>query len=128
MSCLRRFFIVLSLALLSMQGALAHEHAAFVHHVGGTMRMTGVAGKFDNAQMLSAMPSHCADMTGTTVDARSGHGRCACCTTACGIHCGAVLVDFRFEPAKPGSVPPLSRLALRHDSVTYAPPVPPPIG
>ena len=128
MSCLRRFLIVLSLALLSMQGALAHEHPAFAHHAGGTMGMTGVAGKFDTSQMLSAMSSHCAGMTGTMADAPHDHGRCACCTTACGIHCGALLADFRFEPAKPGSMSPQPRRELRRDSVTYAPPVPPPIG
>jgi hypothetical protein len=127
MSCLRRILIVLSLALLSMQGAFAHEYAVLVIHDAGKTGISSGPGEIGAARTLSSMPSHCTDMNDITSHTLHGRERCPCCTTACGTHCGALLAAFRFEPAQPGSMRPQPRREFRRDGVTYAPAVRPPI-
>ena len=127
MTCLGRFLIVLALALLSMQGAFAHEHVTPMPDGAGAM-MVGVAADADPgaSDVVSSMPSHYAGMapSGTPV----GHDHCACCTTFCGVYCGVLFAAFHFEPRKPGATPTRPLLEARRDGVTRAPPVPPPIG
>lgn len=129
MICLGRFLIVLSLALLAMQGAFAHEHVMPMQGKGVAMQMAGVASNRD--ALLHSAPSlsfHCETAVAGEPPRGRDHGHCACCMSACGVHCGAVLTTARFEPRSLDTTLPPPFAEPRRDGVTHAPPVPPPIG
>ncbi len=119
---LRRILIVLSLALLAMQGAFAHEHAVQARSPGHGIIVTGAAGQ---PYTSSHTPSRCATMLAPRL---CRHGHSSCCAAVCGVHCGAILQTFRFEPRISDTSPPRPLAELRDDGVTHAPPVRPPIG
>lgn len=119
---LRRILIVLSLALLAMQGAFAHEHAVQARSPGHSIIVTGAAGQLYTSSHTS---SRCATML---APGSCRHGHSSCCVAACGAHCGAILATFRFEPRISDTSPPRPLTELRDDGVTHAPPLRPPIG
>lgn len=129
MISLQRFLVVLSLTLLAMQGAFAHV-ASHLNHQPSSMHMT----------MVSSMPMNHAEISGGVTHATSPccndaacglpgrHDHCACCASACGIHCGALLTAYRFEPRTFAASLPSPLPEPLRDGVTHAPPLKPPIG
>src|SRR5258708_36346958 len=122
MTPLWRMVIVLSLALLTMRGASAHEHA---QHSMSTAHATHMTAVHADSRAASQIPLHCSDTTATSAPCRHDHS--ICCTTACGVHCGALFIAFRFEPRASDSLLPRPFSEPRHDGVTHAPPLRPPI-
>ncbi|MFC0400968.1 hypothetical protein [Paraburkholderia rhizosphaerae] len=120
---LLRFFIVLSLSLLAMQGARAHTHVA------DALRAVSVCA-----------PARACDKGGdagprAVLGASAGGGRyaahhhgCSCCATGCGLHCGALIETFRFSAAlRQANGVSRPHAARRYDGIKRAPPVRPPI-
>jgi hypothetical protein len=124
MTLLSRILIVLTLALLGMQGASAceHEHAS-PSPSPRAMRMH---------ESMRAVAMHCdasMDMRVAMHDAGStcSQAHSVCCMTMCGVHCSAMLSGASV-PARMSSAnvqPPRSDPARA--GVTRAPPVRPPI-
>jgi hypothetical protein len=114
--------IVLSLALLAMQGAFTHEQAVPARSPGHGIVITGAAGQ---PYTSSGTPSRCATML---APGSCRHGHSSCCVAACGAHCGVILETFRFEPRISDTSPPRHLTELLNDGVTHAPPLRPPIG
>ena len=118
MTSLWRLFIVLSLALLTAQGAFANEHATQRAGAGQMMQL-------DAANAAADAPSHCADMAASREPCRHDHS--ICCMATCGVHCAALFVTFRFEPRVPDALLPRPLPEPRHEGVTHVPPLRPPI-
>jgi hypothetical protein len=120
-----RLFIVLSFAMMAIQGARAHARdadptrpavAACAH-----MRVSDEAWRTRTA---ASGPVHVAANDDRQ---HAPHHRCLCCTTDCGAHCTALIDHLRFCAhagadglAQLRAVPPYS-------GITRAPPVRPPI-
>lgn len=123
MNSVWRIFIVLCLALLMTQGAFAHTHATAANENGAPMQM---AHGGDNAREVVSETPHCDGMAASAVPCHHDHS--FCCSTACGVHCGALFAVLRFEPhAGESSLPPPLSEAQR-TGVTRAPLLRPPIG
>jgi hypothetical protein len=123
MTSLRRFLIVLSVALLFAQGAFAHEHMS--SPVAGALGMQAASNPAD-VQDVMRENAHCAEMAATGMPCR--HDCLFCCSTSsCGAHCGALLVAFRFEPRVAGRSLPRPLSEPQRTGVTHAPLLRPPI-
>lgn len=113
MKSLWRIFIVLTFALLGMQGASACEH----HH--------------DAALQAMSMHTNAVhrDTSTNTSDSNSSCHRThsLCCMTACGAHCGALLSNVGVAARIASSDVPGADSDPARASVTRAPPVRPPI-
>ncbi|MEM5435048.1 hypothetical protein [Paraburkholderia diazotrophica] len=120
MTLLSRILIVLTLALLRMQGASAceHEHAS--------TSLSPRAMRMHEPMRVVAM--HC-DVSMHTTDAVSPcrHAHSLCCTTMCGVHCGAMLSGAHVSVRMSSARVPVPRSDPARAGVTRAPPVPPPI-
>lgn len=119
MTLLWRLFIVMSLALLTMQGAFAHEHAMRPADAVHTMHLSAA-----HVATSSAM-SHYEGVTTSNGPCRHDHS--FCCATACGVHCAALFVTFRFDTRVPDALLPRPLSEPRHEGVTHVPPLRPPI-
>jgi len=135
MASLWRVVIVLSFALLSMQGAQAHalQQSQFGDATPHrALRHSGHAMQAEHTDALAF--SRCAD---EFADANPGghapapfnhhHGHCPCCVAGCGVHCGAMLAAFGFAGQAPDDSLPRTHPVSRYDGITRAPPVRPPI-
>lgn len=119
---LKRLLLLLSLALIAAHGASAHEHEADSQEMA--MSSAGVA-----LVTAADASSYCPASTAPAAGQPCGHDHApCCCVTTCGIHCGALLVAFQFEPHALDSAHPRALPELRRDGLTHAPPVRPPIG
>lgn len=122
MHFLKRLLLLLSLALLAAHGASAHEHQADSPEM--TMSSAGAA-----LVTTADASSHCPASMTPAAGQPCGHDHApCCCIPTCGIHCGALLVAFQFEPHAFDSAHPQPLPELRRDGLTHAPPVRPPIG
>ena len=122
MNSLWRILLVLALACFCVQGVFAHEHAA---HATNTSIVTDTAHAQPHSSTASRAAAHCLDKAGT--GSPCSRDDSICCMTACGVHCAALFMTFRFEPAvAPGRISrPLSEAS--HEGITRAPPLRPPI-
>jgi hypothetical protein len=125
--CLRRFLIVLSLALLAMQGAFAYERMMPMPGDGAAMQRRGVTGDVSAPHVASSLPPHCETTAAAEPPCNHDRDHCACCTAACGVHCAVLLSAWRFEPPSLDATLPPPLAELRRDGLTHAPPLPPPI-
>ena len=115
MSLSWRVFIVLCTVLLFMQGASAHVSISRDDHVVAH----GIA-SVEHSQIIAGEAARCADM-------HCAHGHGLCCTTMCGVHCGALFVALRFEPWTPAATLPLPLADPHRVGISYAPLLRPPI-
>jgi len=117
MTLLSRILIVLTLALLGMQGASACEH----EHASTSPRA------MRSHDAMRAVATHC-DASTETRDAGSPchHAHSLCCMTTCGVHCA--MPSTAGVPARmPSADVPVPRSDPARTGVTRAPPVRPPI-
>ncbi|WP_087733788.1 hypothetical protein [Paraburkholderia piptadeniae] len=117
MTLLSRILIVLTLALLGMQGASACEH----EHVSTSTRA------MRSHESMRVVATHC-DASMDTRDAGSPcrHAHSLCCMSMCGVHCA--MLSTAGVPARMSSADvPVPRSDPARTSVTRAPPVRPPI-
>lgn len=108
-----RILVALSLALLFTQGAFAHSG------------QVSTGGMVHASHQVSRAPSSCPDAVGT--GSLCHHDHSICCTTACGVHCGAFFTAFHFETRASGGSLPLPVSEPPRDSVAHAPLLRPPI-
>ncbi|CAB3746608.1 hypothetical protein LMG29542_00252 [Paraburkholderia humisilvae] len=106
---LLRLFIVLSLALLAMQGARAHTHDV------------------DAVRAVALCASAQQPVSARDGQAASCRHRCPCCATDCGVHCGALIETYRFCPQRRADGVARPSAAPRYAGIMRAPPVRPPI-
>ncbi|MPW16270.1 hypothetical protein GCT13_04830 [Paraburkholderia sp. CNPSo 3157] len=121
MTLLSRILIVLTLALLGMQGASACEH----EHASPSPR----AMRMHESMRVVAM--HC-DASMDTLDTRDAgapcrHAHSLCCMTMCGVHCSAMLSGAGVPARISSANVPVPRSDPARAGVTRAPPVRPPI-
>jgi hypothetical protein len=130
MRVLLRVIFVVSLMLLTMQGAGAHvrNRGSDTPRIAVADQSSRTAGPSHEALHDAAcMPMGADPVPGPGPRDRHHHG-CLCCTTSCGVHCGALVDASRMAiPALgPAALPP-SRPDAHDDGVSHAPPVRPPI-
>jgi hypothetical protein len=123
MNSVWRILIVLCLALSMTQGVFAHAHVTVATEYGAPMQMTH---DLDNVAGVVSETPHCNSMAASAMPCRHDHS--FCCSTSCGVHCGALFAAFRVEPHADGTSlpPPLSE--PQRAGVTRAPLLRPPIG
>ncbi|SEJ27430.1 hypothetical protein [Paraburkholderia diazotrophica] len=118
MTLLSRILIVLTLALLGMQGASACEH----EHASQPPRT------MHSHESMRVVAMHC-DVSMDTRDAGSpcSHSHSLCCMTMCGVHCSAMLSGAGVPARMSSADVPVPRSDPACAGVTRAPPVRPPI-
>jgi hypothetical protein len=121
MNLLCRMLTVLSLVLLCMQGAFAHEHVRRAMDVSHELTTVGAEAE---SHAVPQAHSHCSGMATTGKPYRHDP---ICCAVACGLHCGALFIAFHFEPRIPDASTPQPFAEARRDGVTHAPLLRPPI-
>lgn len=115
MTPLLRILIVLTLALLGMQGASAceHEHASTLHsHQHESMRV--MTAPCDPAMLSRDAGAPC-------------NTHSPCCTTMCGAHCSALLSTASVPAHMSSGEQPVPHSDPARTGFTRAPPVRPPI-
>ncbi|MEM5382197.1 hypothetical protein VSR68_01095 [Paraburkholderia phymatum] len=122
MTLLWRILIVLTLALLGMQGASACEH----EHAATSPSPSTRAMHMDES--MHAVATHC-DASMDTRDAGSPcrHAHSLCCMTMCGVHCSAMSSGASVPARMSSADVPVPRSDPARAGVTRAPPVRPPI-
>jgi hypothetical protein len=126
MILLLRFFIVLSLALLAMQGARAHARNADAMQPAWLCVRAPVCNGTDE---VSQAASYVRAQRVSIGDGQLAphHHRCLCCMTDCGAHCAALIVTIRVDVQGRADGLPRPRAVPRYAGVMRAPPVRPPI-
>ena len=114
-ACLYRGVSSSCCALSCCQGASAHVSISRDDHVVAH----GIA-SVEHSQIIAGEAARCADM-------HCAHGHGLCCTTMCGVHCGALFVALRFEPWTPAATLPLPLADPHRVGISYAPLLRPPI-
>jgi hypothetical protein len=122
MSSIWRMFVVVSLALVFAQGAFAHA-AQPVNP--GAVTYVGTTGAAHAVHDISRAPSHCSEAG--VANRPCHHDHSICCTSACGVHCGALFAAFHFETRASGDAQPLPFSEPPRESVAHAPLLRPPI-
>ena len=122
MNSLWRILSALSLALLCIQGAFAHEHASHAMNAADAIDTAHVL-PYSTAASLPA--AHCRDRA--VMSLPCSHNDSTCCMTACCVHCAPLFMAFHFEPAMPSADTSLSQPEASHGGITRAPLLRPPI-
>jgi hypothetical protein len=118
MKSLWRILIVLTFSLLGMQGASACGHH---HEVGSRVMRVHVSSTHAHAARCVASTSEGGQ------NASCHRTRSLCCTSACGVHCGALLSSGGVSVRVASSELPAADSDVMRASITRAPPVRPPI-
>ncbi|WP_143130377.1 hypothetical protein [Paraburkholderia sartisoli] len=120
-----RMLVVFSIALLFGQGAFAHEQVTQLASAGATRHAQHVAGTEQVSGELARPATGRPEGPATGAPCRHDHS--GCCTSACGFHCCVFPSAVYFEPRAPDVPIRLPVSEPRHDSVTHAPLLRPPI-
>ncbi|MFC0575204.1 hypothetical protein [Paraburkholderia solisilvae] len=127
MTSFLRFLIVLSLAMLTTQGARAHARDDDPLRLVVICAHEQVLGRSEEAARVETAASGPAHLVSVDDRQRASHHCCLCCMTDCGAHCAALMGNSRFSTHASTKGLAHSRTAPRYAGITRAPPVRPPI-